>query len=69
VIGLDVLGVMASVDFYDQAVLEADEVEIEPQQRRLPTEVESISSHLAKLHPQSDFLRGHDFAQLTSALR
>jgi hypothetical protein len=67
-ISLQVFGVLAAVDFDDQAVLEADKVEIEAQQRRLPTEVKPVSAHLAKLLPEAIFLRRHALAQLTGAL-
>jgi hypothetical protein len=69
VIGLRVFGMLASINFDNQTLLEADEIEIEAEQRRLPTEVESLGPHLPKLNPETDFLRRHRSTQLASAFR
>jgi hypothetical protein len=62
VISLQVLGVLASIDLNNQTMLEADEIQIEPQQWRLAAEVEPVRPHLTKLNPQSNFLRRHRLA-------
>ena len=69
VIGLRAFGVLASVNFDNQTLPEADEIEIESEQRRLSTEMESLRAHLPKLNPETDFLRRHRSAQLASAYR
>jgi hypothetical protein len=40
-----VVSVLTPIDLYDQALLEADEVEIEAEQRRLAAKVEAVATH------------------------
>ncbi len=64
-----VVSVLAPVDLDDQAMPEADKVEIKAEQRRLSAEMEAIGAHLPKLQPEARFLRGQTFSQLSGAFR
>jgi len=67
VIGLDTLGVTATVDFDDQAAAEADEVEIVTPEGRLPAEVKTPGAESSQLDPQPRFLRRKVFSEFPSA--
>ncbi len=58
-------GVLTAVQFYDEHVSEAGEVWIISKQRRLPAEVVTICTQIAKLYPEPHFLRCHRFAKFT----
>jgi hypothetical protein len=64
-----VVRVLATIDLHDQPALEAYEVEIKAEQRRLTTKMEAIDTHLSKLLPEARLLRGQGFSQLTGAFR
>jgi hypothetical protein len=64
-----IVGMLTAIDLYDQAALEADEIKVEAQHRRLATEVKPGGAHHSKLEPQLRFLWGQVFPQLTGAFR
>jgi hypothetical protein len=51
VIGLRIVGVLTPVHLDDEALLETNEVEIEAEQRRLTTKVETVAPQSSELHP------------------
>jgi hypothetical protein len=64
-----VISMLTAIHLHDQAPLETDEIEIEPQKRGLSSEVEPVSAHHPKLQPQARFLWGQGLSQLASVLR
>ena len=60
--------VLAAIDFDDQLLLQANEVDDEAVARRLAAEMKTALSPSAKVNPQFDFLRGHCLAQLAGDL-
>ena len=65
-----VVGMLAAIDLDDQAVLEADEVEIEAAAAALAGGKWKPSARICRsCSQQAGFLRGQGFAQLTSAFR
>jgi hypothetical protein len=64
-----IVGMLTTIDLYDQATLETDEIEIEAEEWSLAAEVEPVSAHHSKLQPQLCFLRGQVLSQLTGAFR
>ena len=53
----NIVGMLAAVDLDDEAMLEADKVEIKSQQRRLPAEMVSFLAQGAKVKPKARFLQ------------
>ena len=63
-VGIEVM--LASIDFDDEASLDANEIDDVAIARSLATEVESLASPRAQMNPQLHLLRGHVFAQAAS---
>ena len=60
--------VLAAVDFDDQLLLEANEIDDEVVARRLAAEMKAALAPRAQMNPQLDFLPGHCLAQLAGDL-
>ena len=60
--------VLAAIDFDDQLLLQANEVDNEAIARRLAPEMKAALAPGAQMNPQFDFLPGHCLAQLAGDL-
>jgi hypothetical protein len=60
---------LATIQLNDEPLLEADEIEIESKERRLPTEVKAFGSEQAQLQPKLRFLFRQGFAKFTRSFR
>ena len=60
--------VLAAIDFDDQLLLQANEVDNEAIARRLAAEMKAALAPRAQMNPQFDLLWGHRFAQLAGDL-
>ena len=60
--------VLAAVDFDNQLLLQANEVDDEAVARRLAAEMKAALTPRAQMNPQFDFLWGHRFAQRAGGL-
>ena len=60
--------VLAAIDFDDQLLLQANEVDDETAARRLAAEMKAALAPRAQMNPQLDFLRRHCLAQLAGDL-
>ena len=69
VIGVDIFGVLTPINLDNKTLLEADEVEVESEQRRLAAKVKSVAAHIPQLKPKLRLLRRQRLPQLPSALR
>jgi hypothetical protein len=56
--------VLAAVDFHDELLLQANEVDDEAVARRLAAEMKAALAPRAQMDPEFDFLPGHCLAQL-----
>jgi hypothetical protein len=69
VVAVDVLGVLATIDFDSETMPEADEVEVEAEKRRLAAKVKSIAAHIPQLQPKLRLLRRQRPPQLRRTFR
>jgi hypothetical protein len=60
--------VLAPIDFDDQLLLQANEIDDEAVARRLAAEMKTALAPGAQMNPQFDFLPGHCLAQLAGDL-
>jgi len=60
--------VLAAIDFDDQLLLQANEIDDETIVRRLATKMKAALAPRAQVNPQLDFLPGHCLAQLVGDL-
>jgi hypothetical protein len=60
--------VLAAIDFDDQPLLQANEIDNEAVARRLAAEMKAALAPGAQMNPQFDFLPGHCLAQVASDL-
>jgi hypothetical protein len=67
VVRLDVLSVLAPVHLDDEAVFEADEIQVKSAQRRLTAEMEAVGAEGPQLNPEPGFLRRQAFTKFAGA--
>jgi hypothetical protein len=65
---VDIIAVLTSIHLDDKPLPEADKVQIEAEQRRLPAEMEAVGAHGSQLEPNPNLLARQSLAQFAGAL-